>query len=53
MMRERRDIGFVSSLESVAALRFERFGKIFNEGVRLEHLKQEKKKGLHMSPTCL
>lgn len=44
MTRERRDNGFVSSFESVAALRFEKFGKLFYENVRLEHLKQKKKK---------
>lgn len=54
MMRERKDNGFVSSFESVAALRFEKFGKLFYESIRLEHLKRKKKKKLlHMPPTCL
>lgn len=53
MMRERRDNGFVSSLESVAALRFERFGKLFNESVRLEHLKQKKKRSAYATNLSL
>lgn len=52
MTRERRDNEFVPSFESVAALKFEKFGELFNETVRLEHLKQTKKI-LHMPPMCL
>lgn len=44
MTRERRDNGFILPFESVAALRFEKFGKLFRENIRLEHLKQKKKK---------
>lgn len=53
MTRERRDNGFVSSFESVAVLRFEEFGKFFYENLRLDHLKQKKKKSAYATSLSL